>query len=1030
MTHIAIRKRDLEARSRRLFELEEKLRRISEGEERARRLEDERKPAAVVIGAALIPLAPAVAQPQPPEIDEGLSCAMRATDETPLPALLDGAGRPGSAEESAKRSPAEDNDDVGGDDDEQVEIAPVAGDSPKDLSMTGTQTADSVSPTCEPQVLVAPTTTDESQQEEHIGGAADDGSDCTGQPSGSILLRREAGAVELRQISDGPDAPWAQRASIRDAANMIGVDESQMSEHLSQESRALPIKGWLCRKVANRGRAGQATEVRRIDDGSDAPWVWVSSQSKAALMIDVSSGRLNIYLNRSGGSRAEPGVDPINGWLCRRAGTEDGEATAGEKPGDAAGMSAKDDGQEISDGEEQRYSNGNGVGDEATADRQDLNGARPPPIPPATEAATASPRSTPAPPSPCDRIAAQIGESEAAHAAETAALTARIAALEDEKARSDHRVAALKDEKRRANHRVAALEDEKTRSDHRVAALEAAAAAAAATATADGDELAPRTIARKWETLHTLANTLRGEQRGKPLHALTVRRDNDGRLGLGSVRAVLTKFGGWKRWQVVLQPLRVRFEGEPGEDGGGLTRELFALLFDRLGDLDLFEVTRCDGLRWSRFTRVFRKSGRVYGCFRLALARPLTCRFAWGWLRAERVGECYLPVSVAPSSDNGDAAALERAVRAVYDPASGEQTYRQVRGLAAAQLGVSEDALDPLKREIKAIINFLDEGRSTNAGGAALDAAVGAGADAAVWHSYDHEAVGRVLLAAAADAWSARRSNDYEAVGRVLLAAVARGVPVPSAWASATVVRFLVGDHAGGAFAEVDVRRELATLGVPWQPAWAALTMCQLGFGDGADDDATPCTAHAVWKRLTVHGLRGAALRAMHAGFLGASGSGAAATIAPFAAVLSDWTPRQRQRLLCGDEAFTGADLADRLFPAEESGAVTPSAADMARLRVALIDHLSDAEHRRLLFWATGHRSLTCDTRVEVVLGPLRHLPTAATCTSTLRIPATAAGAAHGGDHENSPSAAAAEAEELASVLRRAMAEGAAFGER
>ena len=272
---------------------------------------------------------------------------------------------------------------------------------------------------------------------------------------------------------------------------------------------------------------------------------------------------------------------------------------------------------------------------------------------------------------------------------------------------------------------------------------------------------------------------------------------------------------------------------------------------------------------------------------------------------------------------------------------------------------------------------------------------------------------------------AAARGANYEAIGRVLLAAVARGVPVPSAWASATVVRFLVGDHAGGSFVDADLRRELATLGVPWQPAWAASTMGQLGLGDG-DDDATVCTARAVWNHLTGHGSRGAALRAMHAGFLGAGGSGAAATIAPFAVMISDWTPRQRQRVLCGDEAFTGADLADRFFPAEDTD-LTPRAADMERLRAAVVDHLSADEHRRLLFWATGHRALTCETRVEVGLAPPGHLPMAATCTSTLRIPAADSGGA--GD-ERGGHGGAAVAVELAEKLRRAIAEGATFNER
>ena len=198
--------------------------------------------------------------------------------------------------------------------------------------------------------------------------------------------------------------------------------------------------------------------------------------------------------------------------------------------------------------------------------------------PPAVAAATGAAASLPTP-SLRDLIesaAAKIDESEATHAAEKEALSARIASLEDDKRRADRRIGAL----------------------------EAAAAVAVAAVAADDGELALHTIARKWETLHTLANTLMITVRTKSVHAFTVRRDDDQRLSLASVRAVLDKFGGWKKWQVVLQPLRVKFEGEPGVDQGGLTRELFALLFDRLGDLDLFEVTSGDDLWRSRFARI------------------------------------------------------------------------------------------------------------------------------------------------------------------------------------------------------------------------------------------------------------------------------------------------------------------------------------------------------------------------------------------------------------------------------------------
>ena len=268
----------------------------------------------------------------------------------------------------------------------------------------------------------------------------------------------------------------------------------------------------------------------------------VSESESAAVTAPASSSADDLRQGPCGGPSSLGG---------RRGGgsTSRGAARRTEASGAArhrhitSGLTASD-GNDGDDGDAETVGDGHAGGDGA-------DGA-------ATVTTTVATAAVATAPSLRDLIAAKIDESEAAHAAEKATLSARIAALEDEK-------------------RCAAAYND--------------------------DELAPHTIARKWETLRTLADTLTVTVR-KSVHAITVQRDGDGRLGLASVRAVLDKFVGWKKWQTVLQPLSVKFESEAGVDECGLTRELFALLFDRLGDLDLFEVMSCDDSE-SKLWRVF-----------------------------------------------------------------------------------------------------------------------------------------------------------------------------------------------------------------------------------------------------------------------------------------------------------------------------------------------------------------------------------------------------------------------------------------
>jgi len=153
------------------------------------------------------------------------------------------------------------------------------------------------------------------------------------------------------------------------------------------------------------------------------------------------------------------------------------------------------------------------------------------------------------------------------------------------------------------------------------------------------------------------------------------------------------------------------------------------------------------------------------------------------------------------------------------------------------------------------------------------------------------------------------------------------------------------------------------------------------------------------------------ALRAMHEGFLAADGSaGAHANVAPVAAMIADWTPTQRTLVVCGNEDFSAQDLARCFRPAAEL-----AAAALHTLHEAICEHLTMQECRDLLQWVTGLRALPCnsdDSTVTVHHVPTGFLPSVATCTLELRIPADLA------------------AVQLAEKLRVAMKEGGGFGER
>ena len=126
----------------------------------------------------------------------------------------------------------------------------------------------------------------------------------------------------------------------------------------------------LTRRPQNGGRASQATEVCRVSDGPDAPSSSFATRTEAAALVSKSIGGLYKHLNQSVGSKRVPGVDPINGWLCRPA--RDG---AGGKRESRAG----DDGIDSSDsgdgGNSSDYVDSGGNSSDSDAD-DDGGGAR------------------------------------------------------------------------------------------------------------------------------------------------------------------------------------------------------------------------------------------------------------------------------------------------------------------------------------------------------------------------------------------------------------------------------------------------------------------------------------------------------------------------------------------------------------------------------------------------------------------------------------------------------------------------------
>ena len=71
----------------------------------------------------------------------------------------------------------------------------------------------------------------------------------------------------------------------------------------------------------------------RLADSPDAPWITCASQADAAMMVGVNEGDLSNHLTQSiHGPEQRPGVDPVNGWLVRRPICE-GEGAWGEGGG-------------------------------------------------------------------------------------------------------------------------------------------------------------------------------------------------------------------------------------------------------------------------------------------------------------------------------------------------------------------------------------------------------------------------------------------------------------------------------------------------------------------------------------------------------------------------------------------------------------------------------------------------------------------------------------------------------------------------
>ena len=140
------------------------------------------------------------------------------------------------------------------------------------------------------------------------------------EPADAALTSTTFGAAAVaaspteRRAADTATA--AEPASTSSAGRGPHSTVARETEMRLAGDKLVPITKRPDRRAGRQGIKCM-TEVRRARDAPSAPWMRLASQTKAAAVIGVNQAVMNHHVNRK--TSAVPGVDPINGWLCRKA---------------------------------------------------------------------------------------------------------------------------------------------------------------------------------------------------------------------------------------------------------------------------------------------------------------------------------------------------------------------------------------------------------------------------------------------------------------------------------------------------------------------------------------------------------------------------------------------------------------------------------------------------------------------------------------------------------------------------------------
>ena len=143
------------------------------------------------------------------------------------------------------------------------------------------------------------------------------------EPADAALTSTTFGAAAVaaspteRRAADTATTRAAEPASTSSAGRGPHSTVARETEVRLAGDKLMPITKRPGRRAGSKQGIKCMTEVRRARDGPSAPWMRLASQTKAAAVIGVNQAAMNNHVNRK--TSAVPGVDPINGWLCRNA---------------------------------------------------------------------------------------------------------------------------------------------------------------------------------------------------------------------------------------------------------------------------------------------------------------------------------------------------------------------------------------------------------------------------------------------------------------------------------------------------------------------------------------------------------------------------------------------------------------------------------------------------------------------------------------------------------------------------------------